>query len=204
MAVRQEQKRQTRELILRTAYLLFEDRGLLATKTSDIAEAAHISHGSVFAHFPTRDQLLEAVIEDVGRNIATRVQEGSGRKQTARDVLTTHVKCLTEYEAFYARLVSEGPFLPAAARRVLVEIQSAIATQLDEALSRERPKKGARVLPIDLVFNTWIGLLHHYLVNRDLFAPGQSVLSKMGPRLVDYFMTLTSPTSRADEKGEGP
>jgi hypothetical protein len=41
-----------------------------------------------------------------------------------------------------------------------------------------------------LLFNTWIGLVHHYLVNRDLFATGDSVIAEKGDLLVNHFMSL--------------
>jgi hypothetical protein len=40
------------------------------------------------------------------------------------------------------------------------------------------------------LFNTWIALIHHYLVNRDLFAPRRSVVRAKGRELVDHFLSL--------------
>ena len=44
-----------------------------------------------------------------------------------------------------------------------------------------------------LLFNTWLGLLHHYVANRDLFAPGGSVLERRGNELLDHTMHLLAP-----------
>lgn len=48
-------------------------------------------------------------------------------------------------------------------------------------------------MPIHLLFNTWLGLVHHCLMNRDPFAPGKSVLSIRGEELINHFMSLLSP-----------
>jgi hypothetical protein len=47
-------------------------------------------------------------------------------------------------------------------------------------------------MPLHLLFNTWIGLIHHYLMNRELFAPGASVVERHGRELLDHFMYLIS------------
>ena len=49
-----------------------------------------------------------------------------------------------------------------------------------------------RKLPIHLLFNTWLGLVHYYLMNADLFAPGESVLSRYQDELVSHFLALIS------------
>ena len=47
---------------------------------------------------------------------------------------------------------------------------------------------------MSLLFNTWLGLVNHYLVNRDLFAdPGESVIARRGESLLDHFMALIGP-----------
>jgi AcrR family transcriptional regulator len=183
---RRERKEQTRALILRTAERLFARRGIAVSRTSDVAAAAGVSHGSVFVHFGTRDDLVEAVVRHVGGQIATRIRQETGQAGSVREVLAAHLEALRMHEAFYVRLVLEGPFLPRGARRMLVQIQSAISSELDRVLPSGR--KG-RTSP-DLAFNTWIGLVHHYLANRDLFAPGGSVLERWGRKLLDYFVDL--------------
>ncbi|MNC80717.1 hypothetical protein D3C75_1336170 [compost metagenome] len=54
----------------------------------------------------------------------------------------------------------------------------------------------AAYMPVHLLFNSWIGLLHHYLMNRDLFAPDESVLERYGKELLAHFMRMVSPEGR--------
>ena len=60
---RQLQKEQTKELLIKTAYMMFSERGIMNTRMSDIAKAAGVSHGTVFAHFLTQEALIENVVE---------------------------------------------------------------------------------------------------------------------------------------------
>ncbi len=193
LSTRKEQKRQTRQQIISTAAELFSEAGLNATKVGDIAKRAGLAHGSVFAHFSTKEELVTAVVGEVGAQIANRVRHLTSQGGSIRKVLQGHLDGLMEFESFYTCLVLEGPLLPEDARRVLVEIQSAIASHLEEVFEREISEGKIRRLPLHLAFNTWIGLLHHYLSNRDLFASGGSVLKKWGKKLLNYYMELLVP-----------
>jgi hypothetical protein len=43
--------------------------------------------------------------------------------------------------------------------------------------------------------NAWIGLVHYYVIKRELFAPGKTVLREHGPALLDHSLTLVSTRS---------
>lgn len=190
MKVRERQKERTRARILRAAVRLFARRGITASRTIDVARSARVSHGTVFVHFPTREDLVASVIGEFGSRVAARIHDLVDGEGGLREGLQAHLAGLQSEEGFYRRLVAEGPVLPLCARSVLVGIQSAVSFHLEEVWQRE--VDAGRCLPIrfHLLFNTWIGLIHHYISNRDLFAPGESVLARYGPELIDHFLTL--------------
>jgi len=190
VAVRERQKAKTRARLVEAALTLFAERGILATRTADVATAARVSHGAVFVHFPTRDDLVAAVIEELGTRVTRRLHELTERKAGVRQILTAHLAGLQEFETLYTRLITEGPVLPPFARSTLVGIQSAIAFHLADAVTRETRSGSLKKMPLPMLFNTWLGLVHHYLVNRDLFAPGEFVLARRGKDLVKHFMKL--------------
>ncbi|HTX72943.1 MAG TPA: TetR/AcrR family transcriptional regulator [Rectinemataceae bacterium] len=185
---RREQKSQTRSLILQAALRLYARTGIGATRSSEVADEAGCAHGTVFLHFRSQEELLAAVIEDFGMRIAARLHELATRGAGLRSVLEAHLQGLAENEDFYARLVSESPTLPRQARITLTMIQSTISQHFEEALAA-MSTAGPRPA-LHLMFNTWIGLIHHYVVNRDSFAPGQSVLLQKGPELLDFYVGL--------------
>lgn len=63
MSLREEQKAQREEAILLTALTMFVKKGYMATKTSDISKALHISEGLLFHYFKSKEALLEALID---------------------------------------------------------------------------------------------------------------------------------------------
>ena len=187
---RQKQKANTRKLIIDVALNQFAKDSLTATRTSDIASAAKVSHGTVFAHFPTREILLDAVIEDFGMRISNRLHELVSDNCGMKEVLEAHLRGISEYEAFYTRLVSERRLLNESSRNSLIMIQSAISFHIIQVAEREIKACIIRPLPVDLLFNTWVGLIHYYLINGDLFAPGGSVLERYSKQLVEHYINL--------------
>jgi AcrR family transcriptional regulator len=187
---RQEQKNQTRKQLITVALDQFAKEGLIVTRTIDIANAAGVSHGTVFAHFKTRNDLLVAVIEEFGSRVAGRIHELAYDGSSVREVLQAHINGLIEVEPFYTRLVKEGPLLPPSAQNALVVIQSAISIHLNQVAEREISAGKIRDIPLHLLFNTWIGLIHYYLANSNLFAPGESVLKRYGAALLEHYLAL--------------
>jgi AcrR family transcriptional regulator len=189
---RQVQKDQTRKQLIDVAFEQFTKDGMVSARTADIAAAAGVSHGTIFAHFATRDDLLVAVIEEFGNRVAKRIHELTSGGGTVRQVLQAHLNSLIEVEPFYIRLVTEEPLLPSVARSTLVAIQSAVSIHLNQAAEREIATGTIRNIPSHLLFNTWIGLIHYYLSNAKLFAPEESVLQRYGTELLEHYLTLIS------------
>lgn len=61
---RVQQKVETRRRILEEAAAAFSEHGYEGTTTRQIAQACGVSIGSVFAHFPNKQSLLQAVLYD--------------------------------------------------------------------------------------------------------------------------------------------
>lgn len=64
MVQREEQKAQTRALLLATAKLQFEQRGFGEVKVGDVAADAGVAKGTVFVHFATKEALFLALTEE--------------------------------------------------------------------------------------------------------------------------------------------
>ncbi|HEU5345204.1 MAG TPA: helix-turn-helix domain-containing protein [Ktedonobacterales bacterium] len=63
---RQQQAQQRRNQLIDAALELFSQRGIEATRVSDIAQAAGVAQGLLYHYFPSKDALLAAIIERHG------------------------------------------------------------------------------------------------------------------------------------------
>jgi len=183
---RQLQKENTRKKILETAYQIYSEQGFSAT-TAVIAKEAGVSHGTIFVHFSSLDELLCCLIQDFGDVLGSEIHQQSETKDNIEELLKAHLDVLARYEKFYIRLIAERSLLPEDARLTFSNIQSIAAYHFNKVFERENNIKN---LPVHRLFNTWMGLVHYYLLNKDLFSPDTPVLERYGSELMETFLEL--------------
>jgi AcrR family transcriptional regulator len=88
---RQQQKLQTKELLIQTAYEAFSVHGIKGTRMSDIAELASVSHGTVFLHFQSQEALIEDVVSIYGQKIAMRTHILADSSGNFKELLNAHL-----------------------------------------------------------------------------------------------------------------
>lgn len=64
----------TRDALLLAARELFETRGYAETTMTQIADAAEVSHGSVYTYFTNKDAVLNALVEELARDVVGELQ----------------------------------------------------------------------------------------------------------------------------------
>lgn len=185
-------KEETRRRIVEVARRQYVARGSGALRTAEVAKQAGLSHGAVFVHFPTREDLVRAVISEIGRGLGDQLYALGRSGATLGELLRAHVKSLAASEDEYRRLLIEEPTLTGDERLPFIGVQSAISAHITEVAAREMKAGRMREMPLYLLFNTWIGLLHHYVLHPQLFAPTGSVLEAHGEELVTHFMSLVT------------
>lgn len=188
---RQLQKEATRDNILETAMRLYAQSGF-STPTNVIAREAGVSHGAIFAHFPSRDNLRRSVLERFTKELGEKMHNLAVEGGSVCCLLNAHIEVLEEYESFYRGLIKEMPFLPEDMKNMVIALQSVLSRHFSVAIEREKQEGTVKDLPLHMLFNIWLGLVHYYLQNSDLFAPKGSVLKRYKNELVNSFTALIS------------
>ncbi|MFT8872606.1 MAG: TetR/AcrR family transcriptional regulator [Sporolactobacillus sp.] len=195
MNKRELQRKQTYEAILAAAERVYATDGFVKPTAQQIANEAGVAHGTLFLHFHSQENLLLSVLKKLNGTIATKIHESSELDGTLTGILATHLAAIEASEPLYAHLVMDMPQLPEEAQQFVICIQSIIAHHLDEAIRPLRAAKQIKDVPVSFIFNTWTGLIHYYLMNRQVFAPDQSVIAAHGTSLITDFLCLLSNTS---------
>lgn len=115
--IKQERAARTREEILEAAIKLFARRGILATTMSELAKAIRMTPGALYWHFPTKEDLLLASIEELNKRYIKEFEEllTEGRKLTAREQLVqffqrtqAFLRYHREYGIFFGMVAAES------------------------------------------------------------------------------------------------
>ncbi len=145
--LRERKKRKTRELIAATALALFAERGYQATTVAEIADAAEVSERTVFAYFPTKEDILfsdHAALElSLAEALAQRAP-GSPALDVLRDFLVENLSRLDDQARVRWQIVSHDELLHSHQRARQAAfgevIAAAIAADLGEEVDDLRPQ----------------------------------------------------------------
>lgn len=187
---RKEQKEQTRTGLVDRAEALFAKNGIGTTTTADVAKALRVSHGTVFIHFATRDQLVLSVVERFGERLAAELESKLSEGLSLTQLLRAHLSVLAEFEDFYLRLISESASLPAPIRSIVYAMNASLSYRFFAAAKEGMASGKLKKLDQATFFNTWMALLHYNIMNRDLFADKTPILSEAGEDILRQFLTL--------------
>jgi AcrR family transcriptional regulator len=182
-------KEGTRKKIISAAFKTYSESSF-AAPTIMIAKEAGIAHGSMFLHFPTRDDLLSCLAEEFGSILSARFCELSGTYDTIEELLGAHIDILSEYESFYSRLITESAYLPGRARAAVAKLQSGLEYHFNIVLNTGIESGSLKKLPPRILFGAWLGLVHYYLQNNDLQSSGDSILKRYKRQLIFTYCEL--------------
>lgn len=187
------QREATRNHLVQAGLQVVAKQGFAGATTAAIAQASGKAHGTVFVHFANRDALVEALVAEIGEAMTQRLSTLPAQVCGVGEVLDAHLLALSEHELLYTRLLREATALPASARARVFALQSAVGSRLREAHAREVARGTARALSPIALTNMWIALTNHYLINRDLFSPGHSVIAMRGGELKAQLLEILKP-----------
>lgn len=187
---RKEQKEQTRAGLVDRAMALFAKNGIAMTTTADVAKALRVSHGTVFIHFATRDQLVLAAVEEFGSRLSAELKSKLADGLSLPQLLRAHLAVLADFEDFYLRLISESQSLPPRIRSIVYSMNASLSYRFFEAAAGGMAAGKLKKLDQPSFFNAWLAILHYHILNRDLFADETPIASVKGEDILRQFMTL--------------
>ncbi|HOO96745.1 MAG TPA: TetR/AcrR family transcriptional regulator [Caldisericia bacterium] len=190
LKTRDQKRKETQTKILRVTLDRVSVDGFMGVNTYDIARDAGVSHGTVFLHYPTKEKLITSAMMKFADDVTTRMRKLTNCDMGLKSLLLAHLDVLCEFEDIYTKFIAETPHMSEEMRVTLITVQGAISHTLYVTAKREIEKGVIKPFPMDMLFNSWIGLVHHYLLNKELFAPGRSVIKERGNSLVDHFFEM--------------
>jgi len=135
--LRERKKLATRNAIRDAAMALFEEHGFAETTFDRIAEAADVSRATVFAYFPTKEDIVVgeagAAVDALAAALAER-PAGQGSIATVRAWLGELTGWIEPELVLQLRLAREVPAVGARRLRIYRDVQNAVAEGLEAEL----------------------------------------------------------------------
>ncbi len=132
----------TRRRILEIALSLMSQRGVDGTSMRDLASAAGLNVASLYHYFPSKRELLEAVLVEQGYLPITAPPGEDGAPApdlTLAEMLTDYMGSMFAVEDFVRLMVGEAMRGEATARSVGLDLFSSFQNSLEEWISTNRP-----------------------------------------------------------------
>jgi AcrR family transcriptional regulator len=136
--LRERKKQRTRDAISRAALELFAERGYQETTLAEIAEVADVSTRTIFAYFPSKEDILFCDYAAMRDGLARALTERPGGKDalgTLRDFILTAVHEKGELQAKLERVITGDETLRSHKRARLAQLQELLAAAIADDLA---------------------------------------------------------------------
>jgi AcrR family transcriptional regulator len=138
----------TRIRILQIALSLMAQRGVDGTSMRDLASAAGLNVASLYHYFPSKRDLLEAVLVEHGFfpvQAGSESRDGRSADSPLEVLLSEILVSMFEVEDFIRLMVGEAIRAESTARSVGTDLFSTFQTSIEEWIHRNRPDLDERV-----------------------------------------------------------
>ena len=121
------------------ASALFSSRGYAATSMRDIARALDLQGGSLYAHIPSKEAVLAAIVEEAAEEFHAAVRpvaEGPGpAARRLREMIAAHVRVVTGGRERAKVFLFEWTFLGEARRAAVTRSRSAYQAYFERVVA---------------------------------------------------------------------
>ena len=162
------QNKSTRERILDAALNIFSNKGYYDTRLDEIADESASSKGSIYFHFPNKERLFIALVDQFAgvleRNVTEAIEAqpaGMGRVRVAlEEVLRTFGKYRRPAKILLVQAVGLGSVFEKKRMEVTDHFASLIETYLKEAVAI------GDINPVDteVVAHAWMGAIYNVVI----------------------------------------
>lgn len=163
-----EDQKSTRERILDAALNIFSHKGYYDTRLDEIVDEAHTSKGSIYFHFPNKEKLFIALVDQFAdlleRNVTQRIEQapkGMQRVQIALEaVLDTFGKYRRPAKILLVQAVGLGTVFEKKRMEVTDRFAEMIQGYLQEAVDV------GEIAPVDteVVAHAWMGAIYNVVI----------------------------------------
>jgi AcrR family transcriptional regulator len=159
---------QTRDKILEAAEIAFAEKGYHDTVVDEIVRRTAISKGGVYFHFPSKEELFFAVMDNLAERLVRRVEaemEKQPRPLDKLDVaLTTVLESLSRRRRLARLLLLQGYSMGNAFEKKRIEIFSRFALLVKQGLAQAVAEGDISPVDTSIVAFAWLGAINEVVI----------------------------------------
>jgi AcrR family transcriptional regulator len=163
-----DEPKNTKERILDAALNIFSNKGYYGTAVDEIVEEANTSKGSMYFHFPNKEQLFLALVDQFAnvleRNVTNAIEQspkGMGRVKIAiESVLNTFGKYRRPAKILLVQAVGLGSVFEKKRMEVTDRFAELIQTYLDEAIEIG----DIAATDTEVIAHAWMGAIYNVVI----------------------------------------
>jgi AcrR family transcriptional regulator len=158
----------TRERIMDAALDRFASDGYHDTRLDDIVEDAHTSKGSIYFHFPNKERLFLALVDQFADLLERRVAHAMGDEPSGivrvRVALQTVVETFAKYRRPAKVLLVQAVGLGSVFEQKRTEITDRFAQVISTNLQSAVAQGDIAPVDYDVVSHAWMGAIYNVVI----------------------------------------
>jgi AcrR family transcriptional regulator len=135
--LRERKKRETRDALARVALELFVERGYDETTLAEIADAAGVSTRTIFAYYPSKEDILFANVQTMSDALAQALAErpaGVDALTALREFILSSEHQKSELDCKLGEMIAADPTLASHKRARIAQLQEVLAAAIADDL----------------------------------------------------------------------
>ncbi|HVQ76072.1 MAG TPA: TetR/AcrR family transcriptional regulator [Candidatus Binatia bacterium] len=184
-------KSDTRERILRAALEVFAARGYHRAAVDDIVRASGTSKGAVYHHFPNKEALFLALVDDFAGHlaaaVATAIASSHGALGKVEAALRAGLETFAGHRDLARILLLESASVGATYRAKRAEIHGRFAALIQASLDQAVAEGVIAPLDTRIATRAWLGAINE-LVIESLSTGAPDLLAEVVPALAPMLL----------------
>jgi AcrR family transcriptional regulator len=168
MNVQKDETRSTRDRILDAALNIFASKGYYDTRMDEIVEASDTSKGAIYFHFPNKERLFLALVDQFADLIERRVRESVEREAEGiarvRAALHACLETFGRYRRPAKILLVQAVGLGSVFEKKRVEVNDRFASLIREYLDEAIHVGDIAPVDTDVVSYAWMGAIYGIVI----------------------------------------
>ena len=159
-------KQTTRDRLLDAAERVFAEKGFYEAAVDEIVQRSGTSKGSVYFHFPSKENLFLAVMDQMSKRLHSRVHREVERHtdpvQRLETALETTLRTLCKHKTLARLLLIKGPSMGPSVARKRQETLTGLADMTAQLIREASPRDPS--VDAEVAAHAWLGAVSEIVV----------------------------------------